>query len=505
MWNLFRNFDKKETPIAPQKKEKKQRFFNGARFARNNRFNATFDKINAEIRTDYIALTLRARSLVKNNETVNSYINLMLRSVLGNTGFILNCTSYNADGTSDKVANEIIQDHWNEYTKSYKNYVSADEQSNGLDFDKQVLFNYLVDGEVFIRKVKDSKSKYGIRFQIIDALDVDVLYSFEGLQDGYRICTGIKVDEHCKPISYFIRKNKSLDYYMVGERVEVPASEIIHIYQKTFANQVRGYTPLAPVLLSLNSLDEYKRAEIDASLLNASFMGIWEKQTQSADAFSQYDQQEVDEKGDVAVQLESNVFRYAPDGFKLNQIASNHPNSNVGGFYKAMLKGIAGALGMSYNKISSDYESTSYSSLRQSNMQDEVTIKELQQMLIDKWKQHQYAQFLKYLLLSDLTNLPYSRIEKFMAHTFQGRNFEYLDPQKEMQSIQMRLALGLSSPIEEIHNLGRQPEDVLNSWAKWNAMLKDRGLKIANTMEMIQGTANVGEDEIEKVIAEQDI
>ena len=126
-------------------------------------------------------------------------------------------------------------------------------------------------------------------------------------------------------------------------------------------------------------------------------------------------------------------------------------------------------------------------------------------MLIDKWKQHQYAQFLKYLLLSDLTNLPYSRIEKFMAHTFQGRNFEYLDPQKEMQSIQMRLALGLSSPIEEIHNLGRQPEDVLNSWAKWNAMLKDRGLKIANTMEMIQGTANVGEDEIEKVIAEQDI
>ena len=34
-----------------------------------------------------------------------------------------------------------------------------------------------------------------------------------------------------------------------------------------------------------------------------------------------------------------------------------------------------------------------------------------------------------------------------MSHDFRGRNFEYLDPQKEMQSIQMRLALGLSSPI----------------------------------------------------------
>lgn len=500
---MFDFLKKKDEKTAP-KKQKKQRFFNGARFTRNNNFNTTFNKINAEIRTDYIALTLRARALAKNNETVNSYINLMLRSVLGNTGFILNCTAYNADGTSDKVANEIIEQHWNQYTKSYKNYVSADEQSNGLDFDKQVLFNYLVDGEVFIRKVKDSSSKYGIRFQIIDSLDVDVLYSFEGLQNGYRICTGIKVDQHCKPISYFIRKNKSLDYYMVGERIEVPASEIIHIYQKSFANQVRGYTPLAPVLLSLNSLDQYKRAEIDASLLNASFMGIWQKQTQSADAYSQYDEDEVDENGDVAVQLESNVFRFAPDGFKLNQIASNHPNSNVGEFYKAMLKGIAGALGMSYNKISSDYESTSYSSLRQSNMQDEVTIKELQQFLIDKWKQHQFSEFLKYLLLSDLTNLPYSRIDKFSAHTFQGRNFEYLDPQKQMKAIQMRLSLGLSSPIEEIHNLGKDPYDVLDSWAKWNAMLKDRGLKIANTMQMIQGEANIQDEEIEKTdIVEQ--
>lgn len=500
---MFDFFKKKENKNVPAKKTVK-RYFNGARFTKNNNFNTTFNKINAEIRTDYIALTLRARSLVKNNETVNSYINLMLRSVLGNTGFILNCTAYNADGTSDKVANEIIEQHWNQYTKSYKNYVSADEQSNGLDFDKQVLFNYLVDGEVFIRKVKDSSSKYGIRFQIIDSLDVDVLYSFEGLQNGYRICTGIKVDQHCKPISYFIRKNKSLDYYMVGERIEVSASEIIHIYQKSFANQVRGYTPLAPVLLSLNSLDQYKRAEIDASLLNASFMGIWQKQTQSADAYSQYDEDEVDENGDVAVQLESNVFRFAPDGFKLNQIASNHPNSNVGEFYKAMLKGIAGALGMSYNKISSDYESTSYSSLRQSNMQDEVTIKELQQFLIDKWKQHQFSEFLKYLLLSDLTNLPYSRIDKFSAHTFQGRNFEYLDPQKQMKAIQMRLSLGLSSPIEEIHNLGKDPYDVLDSWAKWNAMLKDRGLKIANTMEMIQGEANIQDEEIEKTdIVEQ--
>jgi capsid protein len=81
-----------------------------------------------------------------------------------------------------------------------------------------------------------------------------------------------------------------------------------------------------------------------------------------------------------------------------------------------MLKGVAGALGMSYNKVSSDFESTSYSSLRQSNIEDAVTVKEMQQFLIDNWKNVQYAEWLKYLLLSDLTNLPYSKMDKFLSH-----------------------------------------------------------------------------------------
>ena len=65
-------------------------------------------KINGELKSDYIALTTRARDLAKNNQTVNSYINLMLRSVLGNVGFILNCTSYNEDGSSDRIANAVL-------------------------------------------------------------------------------------------------------------------------------------------------------------------------------------------------------------------------------------------------------------------------------------------------------------------------------------------------------------------------------------------------------------
>lgn len=503
MFQMFKRSKKVENKEVKQTPKRQKRAFVGAFNSLNNRFNASFEKINGELRNDYIALTLRARALAKNNEVVQSYINLMIRSVLGANGFTLNCTSYNEDGTSDIVANQQIQDFWHEYQKSYKNYVSADEQSNGLDFDRQILFNYLVDGEVFIHKVKDTKSKFGIRFEIIDALDVDSLYSFQNLDGGYRICMGIKVDAHCKPISYFIRKNKSLDYYFAGERVEVQADEIIHIYKKNFASQVRGYTPLAAVLLSLNSLDEYKKAEINAAVLNANWFGVWESQSAAADAYQQFNEDEIDENGDIPVQIESNVIRYAPKNYKLNAVTSNHPNNNVDAFSKAICKGIAGALGMSYNKLLSDYESTSYSSLRQANMQDETTAKELQQFIIDKWKNKQYAQFLKYLLLSDLTNLPFAKIDKFMQHNFVGKNFEYLDPEREMKAIELRLSLGLSSPIEEIHNLGKDPFDVLDSWQKWNEMLKNRGLKLSDTMNTIQSVDNQDDVKKEDIIQEE--
>ena len=494
MFDIFKREKQNKPPVIHEKKKKSVRSFIGARNTGMNKFNITFAKINQEIRTDGIALILRARSLYKNNETVNSFINLMLRSMLGNQGFILNVTSYNQDGNSDLIANETIENFWEEYTKSSKKYVSADEQMNGLDFDRHVIFNYLIDGEVFIRKVKDKKSKFGIRFEVIDALDVDMLKNNLLVNNNERIVTGIRIDEHNKPLSYFIRKNHT-DYYQAGQCVEVDASQIIHIYKKYYAGQVRGFTPLSAVILSLNSLQEYKRQQINSSILNACYMGIYEKVSNDANSYQDYDQEEIDENGDVATVLESGVFKYAPDGYKLTNIANNHPNSGVKDFFKTMLKGICGCLGMSYNKISSDVSETSYSSLRQANIEDAVTVKELQQFFIDNWKNIQYEQFLKYLLISDLTNLPYSKIEKFMEHDFQGRNFQYLDPAKQMQAIQLRLSLGLSNPIIELKNQGLDVYDVLDGWKKFNDMLKDRGLKLSETLPMINTEEKIIEEE----------
>ena len=478
MFGWFR----REQDVRPARK-KQYRGFIGARPSAMAKFQSTYTKINAELKSDYIALTLRARDLAKNNEIVGSYINLMIRNVLGANGFTFAETSYNDDGTPDRVANSIIEEQWWDYTTSFRKYVSADCQMNALDFDRHVLFNLLVDGEVFIRKVKDASSKYGIRFEVIDALDVDTLYNVE-FGKGTRVCMGVEIDEHFKPVAYHIRKNRSVDYYLTGERIRVPASEIIHLYKKQYAGQVRGYTPLAACIQALAGLETYKTAEINASLLNSAYMGVWEK-TGTGDVYSQYDEDDIDSNGDVATELETNVFRFAPDGYTLKSIQANHPNSNVGSFFKAMIKGIASALGVSSNKLNSDYESVNYSSLRQANQEDMNAWRELQQFFIDNWKNIQFAEWLKLLLLSDLTNLPFSKYEKFLVHDFRGRSWEYLDPQKEYTAIKLKMDMRLTNPIIELEKQGLDVDDVLDGWQLFNEKCKARGLSEVRPEEII--------------------
>ncbi|MBR4315476.1 MAG: hypothetical protein IKP65_00700 [Alphaproteobacteria bacterium] len=60
-----------------------------------------------------------------------------------------------------------------------------------------------------------------------------------------------------------------------------------------------------------------------------------------------------------------------------------------------------------------------------------------------------------------------------------------------MQAIQLRLSLGLSNPIEEIHLAGKDPIDILNGWQKWQAMLESRNLKLSDTVKLISSLDDI--------------
>lgn len=467
-------FNKKQQTKKVQRKRKNFRSFLAAQNTSFNNFNSSFEKINGELKRDYLKIALRARDLAKNNSTVVSFISKMTNLIVAD-GFKLNCTSYNEDGLSDSYANKAIQDQWYQYGKSYKKFVSADGKCGEVLFDRAIVQTFFTDGQVFIRRIKDDKSPFGVRYQIIDSLMIDTFFNTVADKDGSRVIQGIKVDKYGKQLSFFISENFQ-DFYTVGSHIEVPSDQMIHLFVPQFAGQVRGYSPLASVILDLNAIAEYEKAEVNAAIIGASFNGFWEEKSDGANAFDSFSDQEIDTNGDVATEISQNSIRFCPSGFKFTQANTNHPSQNGRDFVKSVLKSVAGALNISYNRLASDYESTSYSSLRASYIDDSSTVYSWQQYFIENWKDLQYAEFLKYILLNDLVNLPFSKIDKFLSHDFKGKRMEFIDPAKELQSTAMRLQLGLSSPIEEIMQDGKDPIDVLNSIKKYEELLKDRGL-----------------------------
>ena len=115
-------------------------------------------KINAELKTDYLSMTLRARDLAKNNEFVAGYLDNLKRNVLGAHGFTLQ-----SKAEPSELARKV-EALWQEYQSRSGAFVTLDELQSGRDFDLLVLRTLAIDGEVFIRRVFDPVSPYGWRY-----------------------------------------------------------------------------------------------------------------------------------------------------------------------------------------------------------------------------------------------------------------------------------------------------------------------------------------------------
>lgn len=437
-----------------KKKKRQVRSFSGANSGRLNDFAMSFLRVDGELRTSYRTLVGRARELSKNDADVISALLTMERNVVGCHGFRIQSRSL------DSSRNDVVERLWHKYSKSRA--VTVNRQHNGRDFDLLILRTLLVDGEVFLHRMyRDGLPCY----ELIDSLDVDFMYNVEDAGNGTRISMGVRIDEYGTPISYFIRRNTNSTSYHTGDRVEVPASEVIHIYRSYFANQTRGYTMLSASLLRLNHLEGYNEAELISARMEACNQAFLERDPNSV--LDVLDDNSENVENEMPKTYEPGTIRRIPDGYNLKQLQSNHPNSNFGTFIKNILRSVASSLGLSYNKAFGDYEAVNYSSLREAALEDRETWKDLQEFLIDNWKQIQFEDFATAMIAKGVTAFIDSDVEFF------GRTWDWVDPLKDINAIKVKLELGLTDPITEIEKLGGDAATVIRRIAEFRKMKEE--------------------------------
>lgn len=431
-------------------------------------------KINVDLVSQLETLITRSRDLSVNNELFRSFISNQQKTVIGSQGFRLQMQIKNEDGTLNKQLNEQIEWAWYQFTR--KKNLEVSERYNDIDLDLQILRTLLVDGECFIKIVKDKKSPYGIRFRLIDSLDVDChkLQLMTSTQNG--IYNGVEVNQDYKAVRYWIRQNNNGNYGS-GELKTVPADEIIHLFKTQFIDQVRGYSQIVASLQSLKQLEDYAEAELIAAKV-ASCQGIFYERNNDVprgDFLNQKDME--DDQGTFLTELNPGVASIVPRGYSIKTLTPNHPSSDYNGFTKSIAKRIASSIGTSYNMLNHDYSDVNYSSLKQANVDENNTIRIWQRFLIENWKNVEFELFLKNYLINSKTTLEPSKFHKYLrSYRFIARVNPYTDPAKQVVATERKLKLGLTSPIAQIQRSGQDVQEVIRDRVKYKQLCEQNGL-----------------------------
>lgn len=278
------------------------------------------------------------------------------------------------------------------------------------------------------------------------------------------------MNEYYKPLSYWIRKG-GVYAYQAGEIEKVSADDIIHLYRREFPNQVRGIPPFNGVLLDLKQLDDYRTSELLAAKAGACLSVFYERNTMtnSGDFLDRSVGTDEEDPGVFVQTLEPGVASVAPEGYNVKTLAPNHPQSGFEQFNKAVLKQIASSLGCSYNKMIKDYESASYSALKEASLDESGFYQEFQQFMIEGWKEREYQEFLKFELKNneELIN------QCMRMHTWICQRRPYVDRAKEIVGEKYSLEMGVKNPIELIESEGKDVDEVLKGWQLWKNLCKD--------------------------------
>jgi lambda family phage portal protein len=454
--------------------------------------------IDYDLRWNLQALINRARDLEQNNEYICGFLRMAENNVLGANPFILQMKIYEQDGiTHDRLAETLIESAWKDFSKP--RVCSISQTLSLRDIYRIGLRSMLRDGALLIRIHRGADlNKYGIALEPVDIDFLDVEYN-EELSNGNRIRMSIEFDARNRPVAYWLLGRHPGDYsYTAGQkRHRVPAADIIHLFLQTRPQQARGYPVFASAMTDIKQLAGYKEAEIVAARVAASKMGFFEKTPGENASYTGPNA----EQGGKYMDAEPGALEELPAGLKFSQWSPDHPTSQYGDFVKECLRGIATSLGVGYMSFANDAGDANYSSARMAILEEREGYKMLQGFLI----QHLCVRIFDDWLFSSLalgaigtaggSPLPLSKFDKFNNPHFQGRRWQWVDPQKEAAGYGLALELGLTSASRIIaEQQGADEAEILSEIELTHEQRKRLGLLPAKTANQIAVDTNLEEE-----------
>lgn len=443
---------------------------------------------DADLRQDMVQLRARARDLAQNNVYARKFLKMVETNVVGERGVRLQMRVREAakkngeKGRIDQAANDLIEEAWRKWCRAGN--CTVDGRLSWVDAQRLVARSVPRDGEIFVRKIVARGYMHGFAIQFIDPDHLDA--EFNGRHtNGNEVRMGVEIDRGGRPVAYHFWERHPNDYqFGVGtprnERIRVPATDILHLYEPDRVDQTRGVPWMATAMLEAKMLGGYKEAEVVAARTAAAKMGFFLPPEEGGD----YSGDDKDELGNTITEAAPGTFETLPTGFKFESFDPQHPTTAYKDFVKGVLKGIASGLNVSYVSLASDLEGVTYSSIRQGALDERDHWRVIQCWLIE----HFHVPIFEAWLLNALSapaadngiNLPADKFDKFNQPLFIPRGWQWVDPQKETDATLTAIDGGLTTLTKALAEKGDDLEEVLRERASEKELAESLGVELGS-------------------------
>lgn len=258
----------------------------------------------------------------------------------------------------------------------------------------------------------------------------------------------------------------------------VPAAQMVHWFRPIRPGQHRGLPEVVPALRLFAQLRRYTEAVCAAAETAADFAGFLRTNSPAA---------EVDEVEAFAeMPIEKRTMVTLPDGWTFEQLKAEQPTSTYAMFKREILNEIARCLQLPFNVAALDSSSYNYASMRgdwqvysttQKIMRDDIERVMLDRLLAAWVNEATLAGVLPEGLP------PFSEWE----WSWQWDGKEHVDPAKEANAAQTRLATHTTTLAAEYAKQGKQWDVELRQRAAEVALMKELGLFVDFSPEVNYG------------------
>jgi hypothetical protein len=175
----------------------------------------------------------------------------------------------------------------------------------------------------------------------------------------------------------------------------------------------------------------------------------------------------VEGEGESITVSQPGTYDVLPPGVTFQAHESRYPDQVVGPFVKHHLQRIASGWGIAYHSLANDLEGVNFSSIRSGTLEERDRWAADQEWFIAAFLEPVYQAWLQWCLLKGLilmpngSALPAAKLDKFRAHQWQPRRWDWVDPKADTEANILKVKAGLMSPQDLSAAMGYDFDDTL--------------------------------------------